>query len=70
MIYVIVGIVSMVIGTIVGRISAKKKTLGTIFMDTSTGDPLLFLEIHAPIEAIMRRKTAEFDIQEFRENNR
>lgn len=63
MIYAIIGVIALVVGTVIGRTPHRKdKSTGTIFMDMSTGDPLLFLELHVPIESVMKSKTVRFDV--------
>ena len=61
--YVVVALCGMVIGVILGHAwPRKKRYLGTLTMDHSTGDPLLFLELHVPVEYVMSRKDATFNV--------
>ena len=60
--------VGVLIGSIVTQIikSIKhRKTsnyLGTLKLDCSTGDPYLFLEMHAPIDVILSQGEVIFDV--------
>lgn len=52
-------------GSIVTLFIKRRKPkgyLGTLKMDNSTGDPYLFLEIHAPIDVILSRGEVTFDV--------
>lgn len=52
-------------GSIVTQLIKRRKPkgyLGTLKMDNSTGDPYLFLEIHAPIDVILSQAEVTFDV--------
>lgn len=55
----------VLVGSIVTQLIRRKKPkryLGTLKMDNSTGDPYLFLEIHAPIDVILSQGEVTFDV--------
>ena len=55
----------VLIGSIATQLIRRKKPkgyLGTLKMDNSTGDPYLFLEIHAPIDVILSQVEVTFDV--------
>jgi hypothetical protein len=60
--------VGVLIGSIVTLIIRSIKDrkprgyLGTLKIDYSTGDPYLFLEMHAPIDVILSRGEVTFDV--------
>ena len=61
--YVIIAIIGVILGLVFGRIIPKKpKYLGTLIMDRSTGDPVLLLELHVPIEYVLKSKEVLFDV--------
>lgn len=53
-------IVTLVIKSIKNR--NPRGYLGTLKIDHSTGDPFLFLEIHAPIDVILSQGEVTFDV--------
>jgi hypothetical protein len=40
----------------------KPKTVGTLKMDKTTGDPLMFLELRTPVEDVLKMETVTFDV--------
>lgn len=53
-------IVTLIIRSIKDR--KPRSYLGTLKMDYSTGDPYLFLEMHAPIDVILSQAKVTFDV--------
>lgn len=58
-------VIGVLIGSIITRLIKRRKPkayLGTLKMDYSTGEPYLFLEVHAPIDVILSRSEVTFDV--------
>jgi len=61
-------ILSFALGASVGiamtvvLVHKKPKTVGTLKMDKTTGDPLMFLELRTPVEDVLKMETVTFDV--------
>lgn len=59
---IVVFIMGVVVGVVIGVAMTAKKPAGTLKMDESTGDPYLFLELHVPIDEVLKMETVEFKV--------
>lgn len=64
-IYIAIWVVAFIVGIIVGKITKKEATVGTIIIDCESvpeDEPYLFLETRTNPRAFMTKKSVSFDV--------
>ena len=67
LIYVLCFILGVAVGIALAVTFSRKSPVGTLKMDYSTGDPYLFLEVHIPIDELLKMDTVELKVDHTRQ---